>query len=177
MAKVHNLAFDYSAYDNAQEAEAQRAIKYKKNPALKQKTVSVVAVIGICLLVAVVLGTMIYGRVEISSLCSEQTRQEEQLAQLQGENVSLQSELAQKTNMSKVEEYAENELGLKKLDKSQIEYVTVESDSVAKVVKAEDVLTYALFPQVATDFFKYREAQQTKVDQTVADTENGSYPV
>jgi hypothetical protein len=29
--------------------------------------------------------------------------------------------------MSKVEEYAENELGLKKLDKSQIEYVTVES--------------------------------------------------
>ena len=124
MAKVHNLAFDYSAYDNAQEAEAQRAIKYKKNPALKQKTISVVAVIGICLLVAVVLGTMIYGRVEISSLCSEQTRQEEQLAQ--------------KTNMSKVEEYAENELGLKKLDKSQIEYVTVESDSVAKVVKAED---------------------------------------
>ena len=77
MAKVHNLAFDYSAYDNAQEAEAQRAIKYKKNPALKQKTISVVAVISICLLVAVVLGTMIYGRVEISSLCSEQTRQEE----------------------------------------------------------------------------------------------------
>ena len=28
----------------------------------------------------------------------------------------------------------------------------------------EDVLSYALFPQVATDFFKYREAQQTKVD-------------
>ena len=41
----------------------------------------------------------------------------------------------------------------------------------------EDVLTYALFPQVAVDFFKYREAQQTKVDATVADTENGSYPV
>lgn len=41
----------------------------------------------------------------------------------------------------------------------------------------EDVLSYALFPQVATDFFKYREAQQTKIDQTVADTENGSYPV
>ena len=41
----------------------------------------------------------------------------------------------------------------------------------------EDVLTYALFPQVAVDFFKYRQAQQTKVDATVADTENGSYPV
>lgn len=41
----------------------------------------------------------------------------------------------------------------------------------------EDVLTYALFPQVAVDFFKYREAQQTKVDASVADTENGAYPV
>lgn len=39
----------------------------------------------------------------------------------------------------------------------------------------EDVLTYALFPQVATDFFKYREAQQTKVDQTIADTKNGEF--
>ncbi len=41
----------------------------------------------------------------------------------------------------------------------------------------EDVLSYALFPQVATDFFKYREAQQTKIDPAMADTENGSYPV
>ena len=40
----------------------------------------------------------------------------------------------------------------------------------------EDVLTYALFPQVAVDFFKYRLAQQDKVDLTKADTKNGSYP-
>ena len=41
----------------------------------------------------------------------------------------------------------------------------------------EDVLSYALFPQVATEFFKYREAQQTGVDAKVADTKNGAYPV
>ena len=41
----------------------------------------------------------------------------------------------------------------------------------------EDVLSYALFPKVATDFFKYREAQQTGVDPAVADTKNGAYPV
>ena len=41
----------------------------------------------------------------------------------------------------------------------------------------EDVLTYALFPQVATDFFKYREAQEKKVDPTVADAKNKAYPV
>ena len=41
----------------------------------------------------------------------------------------------------------------------------------------EDVLTYALFPQVAKDFFQYREAQKTKMDAKVADSENGAYPV
>ncbi|MGN0164628.1 MAG: oxaloacetate decarboxylase subunit alpha [Lachnospiraceae bacterium] len=41
----------------------------------------------------------------------------------------------------------------------------------------EDVLSYALFPQVATDFFKYRQAQQEKVDVTAADTKNNAYPV
>ena len=41
----------------------------------------------------------------------------------------------------------------------------------------EDVLSYALFPQVATDFFKYRQAQQEKIDLTAADTKNGAYPV
>ena len=41
----------------------------------------------------------------------------------------------------------------------------------------EDVLSYALFPQVATEFFKYREAQQNKIDSTEADTENNTYPV
>ena len=41
----------------------------------------------------------------------------------------------------------------------------------------EDVLTYALFPAVATDFFKYREAQQTKVDPKAADVANKAYPV
>ena len=41
----------------------------------------------------------------------------------------------------------------------------------------EDVLSYALFPKVAEEFFKYREAQQTKVDAGAADTANKAYPV
>lgn len=41
----------------------------------------------------------------------------------------------------------------------------------------EDVLSYALFPAVAKEFFEYRAAQQTGVDQTVADKESKAYPV
>ncbi len=41
----------------------------------------------------------------------------------------------------------------------------------------EDVLTYALFPQVAVDFFKYRQAQQTGVDPAAGDKKDKAYPV
>ena len=41
----------------------------------------------------------------------------------------------------------------------------------------EDVLSYALFPQVAVEFFKYRKAQQEGVDASKADKANGAYPV
>jgi oxaloacetate decarboxylase alpha subunit len=41
----------------------------------------------------------------------------------------------------------------------------------------EDVLTYALFPNVAIDFFKYRKAQETGIDLTAADEQNKAYPV
>ncbi|MBR5667087.1 MAG: oxaloacetate decarboxylase subunit alpha [Lachnospiraceae bacterium] len=45
------------------------------------------------------------------------------------------------------------------------------------IQQEEDVLSYALFPQVATDFFKYRQAQQTGVDVTKADAATKAYPV
>ncbi|MCM1160108.1 MAG: oxaloacetate decarboxylase subunit alpha [Roseburia sp.] len=53
----------------------------------------------------------------------------------------------------------------------------IESEMKEWKQQDEDVLSYALFPQVATDFFKYRQAQQEKVDLAQADTKNGAYPV
>ena len=41
----------------------------------------------------------------------------------------------------------------------------------------EDVLSYALFPQVAKEFFNYRQTQQTGIDMSKADTANLAYPV
>lgn len=41
----------------------------------------------------------------------------------------------------------------------------------------EDVLSYALFPKVAEEYFRYREAQQTGVDVSAADIKSKAYPV
>ncbi|MCI9389082.1 MAG: oxaloacetate decarboxylase subunit alpha [Lachnospiraceae bacterium] len=57
------------------------------------------------------------------------------------------------------------------------ELETLEKEIEMYKEQDEDVLTYALFPQVAKEFFQYREAQKKKVDASVADGENGAYPV
>ena len=54
---------------------------------------------------------------------------------------------------------------------------SIEAEMAQWKEQDEDVLSYALFPQVATEFFKYRQAQKTRVDASVADTETGAYPV
>lgn len=137
MAKMNNLALDYSVYDQA-EASEKRVIKHKSNTASRtNKMMNVKFVLGLALVMSL-LCAMIFGKVEISSLCAEQTTLNQQLEQLQSENVSLQSELAQKTSMTKVEEYAEGQLGLQKLDKSQIEYVEVENKPSATVIEADE---------------------------------------
>ncbi|MGN0471345.1 MAG: pyruvate carboxylase subunit B [Lachnospiraceae bacterium] len=57
------------------------------------------------------------------------------------------------------------------------ELASIEAEMKEWKQQEEDVLSYALFPQVATEFFKYRQAQQDKVDMTQADKANGAYPV
>ena len=53
----------------------------------------------------------------------------------------------------------------------------LESEMAEWKQQDEDVLSYALFPQVATEFFKYRVAQQSKVDLTKGNKEDKTYPV
>ncbi|MCR5792357.1 MAG: oxaloacetate decarboxylase subunit alpha [Lachnospiraceae bacterium] len=62
-------------------------------------------------------------------------------------------------------------------DKIAPQLANIEKEMAQYKQQDEDVLSYALFPQVATEFFKYREAQQTKVDTTIADSDSKSYPV
>jgi cell division protein FtsL len=146
MAKNHNLAFDYSEYDRAEEQQ-ERVIRHKANPnGAENKRPSAVSIF-MAVVVAVLFAAMVFGRVEVSGLYTQRAELQSELTQLQSENVSLESELAKKTNMSAVEDYAENTLGLKKLDKSQIEYVEVNTDTVAEIVSEEDTSVFLKIKQ------------------------------
>ena len=76
-----------------------------------------------------------------------------------------------------IEKTGEQPITCRPADLLEPELSTIEAEMSQYKQQDEDVLTYALFPQVATEFFQYREAQQTKVDAAVADTDNQAYPV
>ncbi len=45
------------------------------------------------------------------------------------------------------------------------------------IEQEEDILSYALFPQVAENFFKYRQAEKYKIDSTLVDYEDKTHPI
>ncbi|WP_069649511.1 oxaloacetate decarboxylase subunit alpha [Caloranaerobacter ferrireducens] len=45
------------------------------------------------------------------------------------------------------------------------------------IEQEEDVLTYALFPQIAIKFFQYRQIYKYKIDNTLLDIEEKTYPI
>ena len=137
MAEInsHNLAYDYDGYDreeneakeNSSEKEPVRAPRtspHRKASIIRYFTVAAAALALLCF--------MIYGRVELSSLYTQQSELEAELSRLRSENVALETELAQKNGLTQAESYAENQLGLKKLEKYQIEYVEVPKPDLAE---------------------------------------------
>ena len=54
---------------------------------------------------------------------------------------------------------------------------TIKNEMKEYFEQEEDVLSYALFPQVALEYFKYRQAKKYQIDSSCADKEQKTYPV
>lgn len=140
MAVNMNLAYEYENYDMLDEHEEKYAekIRRKRSANKRRKFAANMKIVVAAIIVLALFSIMTYGRVELSKLYTDNTELQSQLTTLQNENISLESELAQKTGLTKVEDFAENQLGLQKLDKSQIEYVEIDEKTTAEVVTPED---------------------------------------
>ena len=81
---------------------------------------------------------VIYGKVETSVMYSEVAEANKRLEQLQSDKSRMQVEIEAEMTLKNVEDYAENVLGLEKLDKSQIEYIQIQTDDVVEIPEEEE---------------------------------------
>ena len=137
MAK-QNLAYEFDL-EEIRESEQEQQKKISHAQGVKTIDGAVLKRLALFVVVAAMfMAAMMYGKGELSSLYTRQAQLQAELEQYENENKSLESELAQKTGLTKVEDYAENELGLQKLNKAQIEYIRVDKGTVSQTVEPED---------------------------------------
>ena len=106
------------------------------------KVGSVLAIIFISVLAAALFGAVIYSLDKRNTLYNQVSSLNTQLHLSEAENVRLQSELESVMSAKNVEDYAENVLGMRKIDSSQIEYIKIRTGDVVTIPeKKESVLT------------------------------------
>ena len=142
MAVRGNTAYDLSVYEPKNQPAPQKQqdpnIKVKKNPKPVARRESAFKMFMRAAFVLLALCAILYGKVESNALFSEIHSLEQELKNLRSENITLAAEYESRTSLKNVEDYAENVLGLKKLDKAQIEYVELPGDSVIEIVETEN---------------------------------------
>lgn len=129
MAKQSNLAYDLSRYEY-QPKKAEPVIKAKK---IVKPSASTPKTIATILVAGVMMCCVLYSKLDVSRIQNEITAQTKAVELLRSENVRMQTEIEEKTSLRNVENFAENQLGLQKLDKSQMEYVELQTENVVVI--------------------------------------------
>ena len=99
----------------------------------ENKSGSVVLIIFVSLVAFVMLGMVIYSFDRRNSAYNEVNALNTRLNLAQAENIRLQTEVDNKMSAKNVEEYAENVLGMQKIDSSQIKYIKIHTDDVVNI--------------------------------------------
>ncbi len=98
---------------------------------------SVFSIVLVSLLAALLLGSVIYILDRRNSVYHKVSAKNTELTLMEAENVRLQSELESRMSAKNVEDYAENVLGMQKMDSSQIEYIRIQTDDVVSIPESD----------------------------------------
>lgn len=151
--RYSNLAYDLSRYeDRAERAKQRENIKTRKAPKPSETPAAIVTVILIGALGAMLAG-LVSSKADIASVHAQIVAQEAEVQSLEQENTRMKTELEQKSSQKAVETYAEEILGMQKLEQSQREYISLESGNVVEIPEREE----NIFTKIKNSFDKFVE--------------------
>ncbi|MDD2417883.1 MAG: hypothetical protein PHR24_06855 [Oscillospiraceae bacterium] len=103
-----------------------------------QSLLNTVATLCVAAIALSVVGMLIFSRIRLTEMDDKIKDIDKQLVVLKSEQIRLNDELSRKTSTKSVEEYAYNELGMQKIESSQIEYIASNNTDKAVIVEKED---------------------------------------
>ena len=134
-----NVAYDLSRFD-----VEEREKKTKTAPHIKMHATSVAksgnwfVTIVLVTFAAVVAFFFISSKAALSEVTTQISSKTTELQEAKSENVRLQAQLDNMVNLSKVEEMAISELGLRKTTKNQVRYIYVQDRTMVQVAEKEE---------------------------------------
>ncbi len=166
-----NLAYDLSKFeskevrrrqdliDRKKAKDAERKTKLEIKQQLKQEAKassrqSVKIMFITCSMVAL-LGFMIYARAQVFTLGQKVDSLNDDIAISESEYTRLEMELEARVSTEKVEAYASKELGMEKLNKSQIEYIDLSEES--KIVLSSPPEKQSFFEKITAQIEALKE--------------------
>lgn len=130
-------AYELERFENRPlEAKPRMRAIHGKKQTMKINTQKIKAM-AICVIMMGMTVGLLESQATITELTSEIQRTQRQLVNAQSEYNYLSGVLDSKTSLRNVEQIAVSDLGLMKLDKSQITYVTLENESTIRRPQSE----------------------------------------
>jgi len=85
------------------------------------------------ILALLMFSVIINSYVQLTEVYSSISEANAELNTLRSENVRMQTELEGKASISNIKDYAEQHLGLQKLDQSQIQYIDIQTEDTVEI--------------------------------------------
>ncbi len=121
-----NLAYDLSLFEPRPEKKMEEK-KKAPVPVVKSGLTPALVVKGalVTLIIAFAVGLMLYSRVQMTQIDDQINIETTKLNELKGDEIRLNVALDSRVSLKNVEDYATNVLGLRMIEKYQVQYVTL----------------------------------------------------
>ncbi len=150
-----NAAYDLSKYENAApkltDGEKSKIVVRRAKP---KPTASAPKILITAVMAVLVLSLVVYPKVQQATVMSDINKLNDQVMILESENVRMQTAIESKSALKAVEDYAVDVLGMQKLDKSQIEYLSIENGNVIDIPE-ENENFFVKIKHSFEDFLEY----------------------
>lgn len=150
-----NAAYDLSKYENAApkltDGEKSKIVVRKAKP---KPTASAPKILITAFMAVLVLSLVVYPKVQQATVMSDINKLNDKVMILESENVRMQTAIESKSALKAVEDYAIDVLGMQKLDKSQIEYLSIENGNVIDIPE-ENENFFVKLKHSFEDFLEY----------------------
>lgn len=129
-------AYDFSRFEDRSERRTIKVIKNKNPKNCLLFGLTPMAVLFVAAIVVAITSLFIYNNVMLTEIGAQINVATSSLAELENEQVRLQTALETKMSVKNVEDIAQNSLGLVKMDRSQIEYIKLAPEDVVEMAQS-----------------------------------------